>query len=216
MCPDPVDRDRATCGMPAGERFGGERLRADLLERRHAVQVRQRAFIRGKELARGRECCDRLLTVGNQATRPLGERQLGAGALGCDHENGAGAVAEQNVRAGAGERSSNAGAEFAQPFEPRWCPNAQRRREPHDLRGGGMIGVEYARADCRRGGGAENGGADRIGPQEPAGVHAPKPSRQRARRQRRKPLVAQTAQLESGRVHYAVAPSRHEHLNDIF
>ena len=135
------------------------------------------------------------------AVNALVERQIGAGALGRDHEDGRRVVGQHNLRAGAGQSAADAGAESAQAFKSRRSAGGQRGRQAGNLRGGRLAGGESSRADSCRCCRAENGCADRIGPHDAGRIRAPKPSRQGARRQRRKPTVPQVRQLEPGNAH---------------
>ena len=111
------------------------------------------------------------------------------------------------MRAGACQRTPDAGAKSAQAFQPRSGAGGQGRGDTHDLGRRELTARELPRADrrgCRR---PEHGRACRVRPQDAVAIGAPKPSRQRTRRQRREPTVTYKGQLESGPAHCAVAPS---------
>ena len=86
------------------------------------------AFGGGHELSADRKGGDRFLAPGEQAGDALAERQVRAGTFDRGHENGCGVVREHDMRAGAGQRPPDAGAESAQAFQARSGGETSSRR----------------------------------------------------------------------------------------
>ena len=175
--------------MSARERTSDRYVRSDRGERRRAVKVRVRARGGGNQLPIDAEGGDRFLAAGEQAGNAFAERQVGAGTFERHYENGWGVVGEQDVRAGACQRATDAGAKSAQAFQPRSGAGGQGRGDTRDLGRRGLTAREPPRADrrgCRR---PENGRACGVRPNDTVAIGAPQPSRQRTRRQRREPTV---------------------------
>ena len=138
---------------------------------------RDQVALVAEALARLRHCLDqfavggedrrRPLEIGEQAVRALGQAQILAGALGRHHQDGGAVVGERDARAQADQRAAEAGAEAAQPFQPRRAALRQRAGKPRDLRGGRMLGRRSAGCRQRAGrSGVEDRGGDRIGPED--------------------------------------------------
>ena len=97
---------------------------------------------------RGKDCGG--AEVGEQPSRPVGQGKIGAGALGSDNQDGGLAVVQKMPRAKAGERAADAGAEAAQPLEPRRAALRQGAGEARNLRGGWFAGLETVSGDRTR------------------------------------------------------------------
>ena len=135
-------------------------------QRRRARKPRLRRRIGMDERAVGRESSDCIAIVGKEPPHPLAQRQHRAGRFGRDDEHGGSPVIAHDPRADAGERATEAGAEAAQPLEPLLRSRRQRRAKPDDLSRRRIACLEMALAQRAHGRGAEDRGADGIGPKE--------------------------------------------------
>ena len=125
------------------------------------------------QFAVGGEDRRRPFEIGQQPARAFGQaRSLPARSVDTTRMAGA-VVGERDARAQADERAAEAGAETAQPFEPRRAALRQRAGQAHDLRGARMLRIELQRRERAGRGGIEDRGGDRIGPQDARGVRAP-------------------------------------------
>ena len=121
----------------ARELLGAERDQVELspkrsLRRRHGLD----------QLAIGGKNRRRPLEIREQPLRAIGQAKVSAGAFGRNHQHGGRIVGQRDARAKTDQRAAEAGAETAQPFEPRRAALRQRAGQPRDLRGGRMLGFE--------------------------------------------------------------------------
>jgi hypothetical protein len=105
-------------------------------------------------------------------------------------------------RAKTGERAADAGAEAAQPFEPRGAALRQGAGKARNLRGGWFARLKTERRHRAGGGAAEYCRAGRIGPQHAGRVRAPQPYRQRAQGMGRETWIAQAGNWDLSFVHF--------------
>jgi len=132
------------------ECLGDQRCPSKRCERRRAAKIGLRALRCMHERVIRGECGDGLVAAGEEPMNALVERQIEAGALGRDHEDGRRVVGQHNMRAGAGQSAADAGAESAQAFKSRRSAGGQRGRQAGNLHGGRLAGGESPRADrCR-------------------------------------------------------------------
>ena len=166
------------------------------------IRQRPRGVAGADQHAVARKCCDRRVDAFDQALQPLDQRHRAAGSThrGDEHARAAVAVRHRQIdpkpRAAAGDEPAECRTKAAQPLQPdsaiRWQPACELRHLP-PMRIGRTEGF-FGKAGAI--GGAEQPGADRIGPQNPRAVARPQPNRQRARRMHRQPRVADALQLE--------------------
>ena len=183
----------------AGELLGAERDQVALVaealaRRRHGLD----------QFAIGGEHRRRPIEIREQPLRAVRQSEVFAGALGRNHQHGGTVVGERDARAKTDQPGAVAGAESAQPFEPRRAALRQGAGQARDLRGGRVLGLEADGGKRARRGGIEDRGRDRIGPQHPRRVRAPEPYRRRAQGVGREPLIAQAGELELRPIHCAV------------
>ena len=108
------EASRASCSAPSAIR---SRLVAEALaRRRHGLD----------QFAIGGENRRRPLEIREQPLRAVGQAKVFAGALGRNHQHGGTVVGERDARAKTDQRAAEAGAESAQPFQPRRAALRQR------------------------------------------------------------------------------------------
>ena len=173
----------ASVSMPSADKRGG------------AGEPRLRRGIGINERAVGRESRDGVPAVGEQSAHALAERERRSRRLGRGDKHRAGAVGNNDARAGADQRAAETRAKAAQPLEALLRARRQRRGKTDDLDGRRVAGVEAALRQRGYGCGVEDRRADRIGPQNARAVGAPQPCRPRTRRERRETRMTQQGEL---------------------
>ena len=180
----------------AREPLGAERDQVEFIAKSFAR--RRHGF---DQLAIGGKNCRRPVEIREQPLRAMGRpRALPARSVAITRTAGR-IVGQHDARAKTGQRAAEAGAETAQPFEPRRAALRQRAGKPRDLRGDRMLGREADGGERPRRVGVEDRGGDRVGPQNAGGVRAPQPYRVRAQGVGREPRIGQASELEIGRAH---------------
>ena len=125
------------------------------------------SFIGGKEeRAVERKDCERAFASDKQPVHALTQRQRQSGGLGANDKDADSAIGDSDLRANAGQRSAEACAKTAQPFEPRLTTRRQRRRKPRDLERRRVIWLKEPIRAFARVGSAEHRRPDRIGPND--------------------------------------------------
>ncbi len=160
------------------------------------TQQRSRGVAAADKHAVARERRDRRIDAFDQPLQPLQQRHRTADQLGGRDQDAVAAIGKLQPGAAAGHEPADRCAETAQPLQPDRAAAGQTACKLRDLAPLRVGGAEYFPGEDRAIGGAEQVGADRIGPQNPRAVDRPEPGRQRARCMHRQSRIADTLQLE--------------------
>ena len=182
------------------QRVAARLIEAGLGEIAKAEQ-RTRGVAGADEHAVAGEGGDRRIDAFDQALQPLDQRHRAADGFGGRDQDAVAAIGKFEPRAAAGDERAERRAEAAQPLQPDRAVRRQPARELRHLAPVRIRRTESPVGQCCAIGGAEQFGADRIGPQNPRAVDRPQPCGQGARRMHRQSRIADASQLEFRIVH---------------
>ena len=182
-------------GASGLECLGGKFIESECRDCRGAAEPRHCRVGCMQEFAIGAENRDRPGQPGKKTAEALAKRQRGAGRFAGGNQYRGPAVGQHDARAGADDRSAQAGANAAQPFEALLPGGRKRHGEARDLSRQRIVRREPYVAVLGDAGDAENCRADGVRPQQARCVGAPKPNRPRARRFGRKSRNLQIGEL---------------------